>query len=65
MGISTSEIMKVIITFKAATIPNSTSNADPVKAKTPKPIEVVRFAKNKVLPTLDALSIKDSSLSFI
>ena len=61
MGINTSETKKVIITFKAATIPNSTNRAEPVKAKTPKPIEVVKLAKNNVLPTVEALSIKESS----
>ena len=55
---------KVIITFKAATTPNSTNNAEPVNANTPNPMEVVKFAKNKVLPTLEALSIKDSSFDF-
>ena len=54
----------MIITFKAATIPNSTNKADPVKAKTPKPMEVVKLAKNNVLPTFEALSINDSSLDF-
>ncbi len=62
MGINKSEIRKVNITFNAATIPNSTSNADPVNAKTPNPIDVVKLAKNKVLPTVLALSIKDASL---
>jgi hypothetical protein len=46
MGIKTSEMKKVIITFNAATIPNSTKRAEPVNAKTPNPIEVVKLAKN-------------------
>ena len=55
----------VIITFKEATIPNSTNNAEPVNAKTPKPMEVVKLAKNKVLPTFEALSFKENNLSLV
>ncbi len=62
MGINKSEIRKVNITFSAATTPNSTSNPDPVNAKTPNPIDVVKLAKNKVLPTVLALSISEASL---
>ena len=53
---------KVNITLIAATIPNSTNKPDPVKANTPNPMDVVRLARNKVLPILEVLSIKDSSL---
>ena len=62
MGIKSNEKRNVNMTFNAATIPNSTNSADPVNANTPKPMDVVKLAKNKVLPTLLALSIKETSL---
>ena len=34
----------------AATTPNSAKNELPVKAKTPNPMDVVRFAKKSVCP---------------
>jgi hypothetical protein len=53
------------MTLIAATIPNSTNKPDPVNANTPKPMDVVKLAKNNVLPILDVLSIKDSSLLLV
>ena len=62
IGISSTDIANVNMTLIAATIPNSTNKPDPVNAKTPKPMDVVKFAKNNVLPIIDVLSINDSSL---
>ncbi len=65
IGISNKESRKVTITFIDATMTNSTSNVEPVNAKTPNPIDVVRFARNNVRPIVEALVISDASLSFV
>ena len=62
IGIKSTEMAKVNMTLIAATIPNSTNKPDPVKANTPNPMDVVKLAKNNVLPILEVLSINDSSL---
>jgi hypothetical protein len=62
IGMSKTDMANVNMTLIDATIPNSTNKPDPVNAKTPKPMEVVKLAKNNVLPILDVLSIKDSIL---
>ena len=51
------------MTLIAATTPNSAKNELPVKAKTPKPIEVVRFAKKRVCPIFSIVICKASILS--
>ena len=66
MGIKSKETKKVNMTFNDATTPNSTNNADPVNAKTPKPMEVVKLAKNKEklfasLPAIMPINQKDLS----
>ncbi len=53
------------MTLSAATIPNSTKRAEPVKANTPKPIDVVKLARNNVRPTVLALSTNEASLFFV